>query len=139
MQELDSLCAVIRLAHGLWEAGGDHLVFHEPGWLSAMELAVATMRREQRPGGVRDTPYRFQRTTHWQTDGVAGDGGSHFWAPCCVQREAAALLLLVLCRAFFLLGRSSPEIPRAIIPSPPPGFFCHHTWQDLGTRSSRAE
>ncbi|WP_034640503.1 glycoside hydrolase family 125 protein [Chitinilyticum aquatile] len=74
--ELDSLCYAIRLAHGYWQATRDSDVFDadvfDQDWLAAMELAVATMIAQQRKTGPG--PYRFARTTHWQSDTLPCNG-----------------------------------------------------------------
>ena len=69
--ELDSLCSVIRLAHGYWKATGDIAPF-DARWREAMTLIVATMRTQQRLVGAG--PYRFQRNTTWSPDQVPGNG-----------------------------------------------------------------
>ena len=69
--ELDSLCSVIRLAHGYWQATGDITPF-DARWRDAMRLIVATMRVQQRKHGAG--PYRFQRKTSWNPDSVPGNG-----------------------------------------------------------------
>ena len=45
--ELDSLCYCIRLVYQYWKVTGDTATF-DPQWQSAMKLAVATMRDQQR-------------------------------------------------------------------------------------------
>jgi len=69
--ELDSLCSVIRLAHGYWKSTGDVSPF-DARWREAMKLIVATMRTQQRL--VAPGPYRFQRNTTWSPDQVPGNG-----------------------------------------------------------------
>jgi meiotically up-regulated gene 157 (Mug157) protein len=69
--ELDSLCYCIRLAVRYHAITQDASPF-DSEWLRSMELAVATMREQQRKGGPG--PYRFARRTEIQTDTVAGDG-----------------------------------------------------------------
>lgn len=69
--ELDSLCSVIRLAHGYWKATGDMAPF-DARWRAAMKLILATMRTQQRRHGPG--PYRFQRKTDWSPDQVPGNG-----------------------------------------------------------------
>jgi len=69
--ELDSLCSVIRLAHGYWKATGDIAPF-DARWRDAMKLIVATMRTQQRLVGPG--PYHFQRNTTWSPDQVPGNG-----------------------------------------------------------------
>ena len=69
--ELDSLCAVLRLSHGYWQASGDTSPF-DADWAHAMALVVQTMREQQR----RDSagPYRFQRQALSPTDTLPFDG-----------------------------------------------------------------
>jgi meiotically up-regulated gene 157 (Mug157) protein len=69
--ELDSLCSVIRLAHGYWRATGDVSPFDER-WREASRLILATMREQQRKTG--QGPYHFQRRTSWNPDSVPGNG-----------------------------------------------------------------
>ena len=69
--ELDSLCYVIRLAHGYWRHSGDRTPF-DAEWLAAMRLLVDTMRDQQRRGGSGS--YSFKRTTDRPFDTAAGDG-----------------------------------------------------------------
>jgi meiotically up-regulated gene 157 (Mug157) protein len=69
--ELDSLCSVIRLAHGYWKATGDTAAF-DGRWRAAMKLILATMRTQQRKHAAG--PYRFQRKTDWSPDQVPGNG-----------------------------------------------------------------
>lgn len=69
--ELDSLCSVIRLAHGFWRATGDIAPF-DARWREAMKLIVTTMRTQQRKNGLG--PYRFFRQTDWSPDQVPGNG-----------------------------------------------------------------
>ncbi len=63
--ELDSLCYPIRLAYRYWQLTGDTSVFDEK-WQRAMELAVATMRKQQRKDGLGD--YSFYRDCDRPTD-----------------------------------------------------------------------
>ena len=63
--EVDSLCYVLRLAHGFWRATGETGVFDET-WHKAARLIVATFREQQRrksPG-----PYHFERESAHPTD-----------------------------------------------------------------------
>ena len=69
--ELDSLCAVIRLSHGYWRASGDTVPF-DADWVRAMQLALQTMREQQRWSGPG--PYRFQRQALSPTDTLPFDG-----------------------------------------------------------------
>ena len=69
--ELDSLCYPIRLAYGYWKETGDVNPFDET-WMSAMKLAVDTMRVQQRKDGKG--PYHFMRKTTRATDTLPGNG-----------------------------------------------------------------
>lgn len=69
--ELDSLCFVIRLAHGYWKQTGNTDPF-DSQWHKAMQLIVATMREQQRKHG--DGPYKYLRTTNLSTETVPGHG-----------------------------------------------------------------
>jgi meiotically up-regulated gene 157 (Mug157) protein len=63
--ELDSLCHVIRLAHGYWRATGDTQPF-DATWREAMRRVLITLRQQQRkhdPG-----PYHFQRADEEPTN-----------------------------------------------------------------------
>jgi meiotically up-regulated gene 157 (Mug157) protein len=69
--EIDSLCHVVRLAHGYWRATGDIEPFDDE-WRAAMSLIVKTFREQQRRGVPG--PYRFQRVSENPNDTLAGDG-----------------------------------------------------------------
>ncbi len=69
--ELDSLCYVIRLAHGYWKFSGDASVF-DSDWDKAMKLVVQTMKTEQRKDGT--SPYRFIRQTSAMEDAPVHEG-----------------------------------------------------------------
>lgn len=69
--ELDSLCSVIRLAHGYWQATGDTAPF-DADWQRAMARVLQTLRTEQRRDGT--SPYRFQRAALSPTDTLPFDG-----------------------------------------------------------------
>jgi meiotically up-regulated gene 157 (Mug157) protein len=69
--ELDSLCSVIRLSHGHWQACGDTSPF-DADWARAMALVLQTMREQQRRDGPG--PYRFQRLALSPTDTLPFDG-----------------------------------------------------------------
>jgi meiotically up-regulated gene 157 (Mug157) protein len=69
--EVDSLCYVIRLAHGYWKATGDSSVF-DAQWQSAMKLIVKTFKEQQRK--ENKGPYKFQRNTQVPTDTQFGGG-----------------------------------------------------------------
>jgi uncharacterized protein len=68
--ELDSLCAPLILAHGLWRATGqtDHLNEH---FIAAARLIVETIRLEQRHEA---SPYSFQRLEGPHSDTLTHDG-----------------------------------------------------------------
>ncbi|MEM1059954.1 MAG: glycoside hydrolase family 125 protein [Verrucomicrobiota bacterium] len=66
--ELDSLCAVLRLSRGYHAATGDAKPFDQR-WREAMDLIVATIRREQRAPAEGEAPaYRFARRDARGTD-----------------------------------------------------------------------
>jgi meiotically up-regulated gene 157 (Mug157) protein len=69
--EVDSLCYVIRLAHGYWKATGDSSVF-DSQWQEAMRLIVKTFKEQQRKNDKG--PYKFQRNTQVPTDTQFGGG-----------------------------------------------------------------
>lgn len=69
--EIDSLCYVIRLAHGYWKNTGDISIFTAK-WQQAMQLIVSTFREQQR---ISDNgPYHFQRLATNPTDTQFGGG-----------------------------------------------------------------
>lgn len=69
--EVDSLCYVIRLAHGYWKVSGDTSPFGE-AWERAMRLIVKTFREQQRKDN--NGPYSFRRKTTSPTDTAQGNG-----------------------------------------------------------------
>ena len=69
--EVDSLCYVIRLAHGYWKTTGDSSAF-DGDWDAAMRLIVETFRTEQRKDG--QSPYYFTRKTTWMIDAPPFNG-----------------------------------------------------------------
>ncbi len=69
--ELDSLCYVIRLAHGYWKHSNDTSCF-DGNWLNAMIIIVATFKSEQRKDFK--SAYNFKRTTSRPFDTAAGTG-----------------------------------------------------------------
>lgn len=76
--EVDSLCYVVRLAHGYWKVSGDSSVF-DADWDKAMRLIVETFRTEQRKNG--DSPYYFTRMTTWTIDAPPFSGKGHMIKP----------------------------------------------------------
>lgn len=69
--ELDSLCYPIRLAYEYWKLTGDKSVF-DATWQKAMQLAVATMKEQQRKDGLG--PYSFYRECERPTDSQINEG-----------------------------------------------------------------
>lgn len=69
--EVDSLCYVVRLAHGYWKATGDTGPF-DSQWRAAARKIVQTFREQQRLHGPG--PYSFTRTTSNPYDTVAEGG-----------------------------------------------------------------
>ena len=69
--EIDSLCYVIRLAHGYWKSIGDVSIF-DGDWKNAMKLIVKTFKEQQRK--LNKGPYKFTRETDVPTDTQYGGG-----------------------------------------------------------------
>ncbi|MGZ3849193.1 MAG: glycoside hydrolase family 125 protein [Flavisolibacter sp.] len=69
--EIDSLCYPIRLSYLYWKETNDLTPFDNE-WVSAMQLILKTFKEQQRWDGK--SPYTFQRTTSWATDGVTMGG-----------------------------------------------------------------
>ncbi len=63
--EVDSLCYVLRLAHGFWKATGDTAAF-DGTWHRAAGAILRTFREQQRKDGKG--PYSFQRESAVPTD-----------------------------------------------------------------------
>jgi len=76
--EVDSLCYVVRLAHGYWKVTGDTAIFDKT-WDQAMRLIVDTFRTEQRKNG--ESPYYFTRMTTWMIDAPPFSGKGHLIRP----------------------------------------------------------
>lgn len=72
--EVDSLCYVIRLAHGYWKASADTSCF-DANWVKAMKSIVATFKSEQRKNGK--SAYNFKRKTEYVHDTAAGGGAGN--------------------------------------------------------------
>jgi len=83
--ELDSLCYVVRLAHGYWQQTGDGALF-DRDWKEAMRLIVRTLREQQRKHGPG--PYRFQRVTSRATDTLPLNGLGNPTRPCGLIHSA---------------------------------------------------
>lgn len=73
--ELDSLCYPIRIAYFYYLLTGDTSVF-DSTWHNAMQLAVKTMKEQQRKNG--NGPYSFARNCERPTDSLINGG---FGAP----------------------------------------------------------
>jgi len=69
--EVDSLCYVLRLAHGYWKATGDARPF-DAEWREAAWTIVRTFRAQQRLHEAG--PYHFQRAAEAPTDSVPLSG-----------------------------------------------------------------
>jgi len=65
--EVDSLCYPIRLAHRYWQITGHTRPFGDR-WKESIRLILKTFKEQQRKNG--ESPYSFERTTSWATDGV---------------------------------------------------------------------
>lgn len=78
--EVDSLCYVMRLAHGYWKHSGDLSFAVDPGWLEAMRAIVRTFREQQRKQD--EGPYVFKRATERSYDTAAGWGRGWPVKPC---------------------------------------------------------
>lgn len=63
--EVDSLCHVVRLAHGYWRNTGDGAPF-DATWKASAWKIVETFREQQRKDG--HGPYKFQRSSRTPTD-----------------------------------------------------------------------
>jgi uncharacterized protein len=63
--EVDSLCHVVRLAHGYWQNTGDSTPF-DATWKASAWKIVETFREQQRKNGPG--PYKFQRSSRVPTD-----------------------------------------------------------------------
>lgn len=120
--ELDSLCAVLRLSHGYFQATRDTTPF-DADWLRAVELIVETMRVQQAGTGELDElPYRFQRTNASATETLALGGESHPVRRCGLSRspfrpsdDAALLPFLIPANAMAVVAlRQAAEILRAL-------------------------
>lgn len=69
--EIDSLCHVLRLAHGYWQLTGDVSPF-DNAWKAAAWKIVETFRQQQR---IQDPgPYSFQRSARNPTDTLTMQG-----------------------------------------------------------------
>ena len=72
--EIDSLCAVIHLSHGYWQATGDTTPF-DAAWRKAMDHIVQTFQVQRRLDGPG--PYSFQRAA-WNSTDTLPRGGVGF-------------------------------------------------------------
>lgn len=69
--EIDSLCYVVRLAHGYWKTTKDSSMFDE-NWEKAMKTIVKTFIEQQRKENLG--PYKFKRNGTNPTDTAGFDG-----------------------------------------------------------------
>lgn len=69
--EIDSLCYVIRLAHGYWKTTKDTTCF-DADWEKAMKTIVKTFKEQQRKENLG--PYKFKRKGTNPTDTAGFDG-----------------------------------------------------------------
>ena len=69
--EVDSLCYVVRLAHGYWKTTKDNSLFDD-NWDKAMRAIVKTFKDQQRKDGLG--PYHFRRNGSNPTDTAGFDG-----------------------------------------------------------------
>ncbi len=69
--EVDSLCYVIRLAHGYWKTTKNSSLF-DSNWDKAMRSIVKTFKDQQRKNG--NGPYYFRRNGSNPTDTAGFDG-----------------------------------------------------------------
>ena len=65
--EIDSLCYVVRLAHGFWKTTGSTSPFDQM-WHDAAQRIVRTFREQQRKDNLG--PYHFQRAAQNPTDSL---------------------------------------------------------------------
>lgn len=63
--EIDSLCYVVRLAHGYWKASNNPAAFDDT-WHQCAKRVVQTFREQQRKDNLG--PYHFQRSAQSPTD-----------------------------------------------------------------------
>lgn len=86
--ELDSLCAVVRLACGYHAATGDASPF-DARWRRAMALLLATIRAQQAGSDEEGEapPYTFQRRTEAATDTLPLRGRGHPARRCGLSKS----------------------------------------------------
>jgi len=77
--EIDSQCYPIRLAYGYWKKTGDASIF-DATWVEAMTKVLATLREQQRFGGLGR--YYFTRVTDRQYDMKCNYGYGNPVKPC---------------------------------------------------------
>lgn len=120
--ELDSLCAVLRLSYGLYDATGDASCF-DADWNQAVDLTLHTIRDQQAgTDETDDPPYRFQRETPNPTDSLTLGGLGHPARRCGLSKspfrpsdDAASLPFLVPANAMAVVGlRRVAEILRDV-------------------------
>lgn len=85
--ELDSLCAVLRLSRGYYDATGDSSCL-DARWGRAADLILETIRREQEPPPEGEQPlYTFERMTTAATDTLPLGGKGNPWRKCGLSRS----------------------------------------------------
>lgn len=85
--ELDSLCAVMRLAHGYWRATDDLSPF-DVRWVDTMTLLIDTIVTQQMGTEEDDPPaYRFERTTWTPLDTLPLGGRGHPARRCGLSKS----------------------------------------------------
>ena len=91
--ELDSLCAVLRLACGFYFETGDTACF-DAGWLQTVDLILRTLRHEQAGSDEQGSldgagpRYQFLRTTPAATDTLTNQGHGNPFARTGMSRCA---------------------------------------------------
>ncbi len=120
--ELDSLCAVFRLAHGYWQATGDTSPF-DADWRAAMALAVETIIVQQAGSAEEPVPaYHFRRLTPQALDTLALNGRGHPARRCGLSKspfrpsdDAASLPFPIAANAFAVVAlRQLAELLHAL-------------------------
>jgi meiotically up-regulated gene 157 (Mug157) protein len=109
--ELDSLCAVFRLAHGYWQATGDTSPF-DADWHAAMQLAVESIVVQQAGSAEEPEPaYTFRRLTPQALDTLPLNGRGHPARRCGLSKspfrpsdDAASLPFPIAANAFAVVA-----------------------------------
>lgn len=123
--ELDSLCAVFRLAHGYWQATGDTSPF-DAEWRAAMTLAVETIIVQQAGSAEEPVPtYHFRRLTPQALDTLVLNGRGHPARRCGLSKspfrpsdDAASLPFPIAANAFAVVALRQLAALLAALASP---------------------